>query len=295
MLMSACAGARPTVSSELFLEELPEARQQAGSNDPATPVPASTVEPEPTPEPAPTPAPEPAQGEIERFRPEIIDTYPHQPDAFTQGLLIDDGVLIESTGMRFQSDLRRVEITTGDVLAVEPMPDEQLFAEGLTKVGSEFVQLTWTSGRALWWDENFQLLRESTYEGEGWGICFDGERLIMSDGSSALTFRDPVSFEPLGSVEVSLDGAAVNRLNELECVDGQVWANVWQTDLIVRIDPATGLVTATVDATVLSDSVPPGADVLNGIAWDEATDTFLVTGKYWPTMYRVRFVPLPAR
>ena len=237
---------------------------------------------------------QPAQdGSVEALAIEIIETLPHDPDAFTQGLLVDEGLLIESTGLRFESDLRRVRPDTGEVVQIVAAPDD-LFAEGLTRVGDELIQLTWQDERALYWDATtFELNREVTYTGEGWGLCYDGAQLVMSDGSPTLVFRDPATFAQLSDIRVTLDGLDLHNLNELECVDGKVWANVYKTDLIVRIDPTTGVVEAVVDARSLEQPRTDEIDVLNGIAYDSTNDVFYVTGKLWPTMYKVRFVPAP--
>lgn len=226
----------------------------------------------------------------------VVARHPHDPGAFTQGLLWHDGHLYESTGLRGRSSLRRVDPTTGDVLAIRYLPDD-LFAEGLARVGDRLIQLTWQAGRALVWPlEGFERgeppLDRFSYDGEGWGLCFDGERLVMSDGSDRLTFRDPEDFSVSGSVQVTLDGEPLEALNELECVDGSVWANVWYEDVLVRIDPASGRVAATLDLSdLLTDEeradLADGA-VLNGIAWNDATGTMWVTGKLWPLMFELR-------
>jgi glutaminyl-peptide cyclotransferase len=170
--------------------------------------------------------------------------------------------------------------------------DGEYFAEGLTRVGEQLVQLTWQSGRALVYSrDGFERVREHTYSGEGWGLCYDGTRLVMSDGSDELTFRDPTTFAVSGRMNVTKLGRPLRRLNELECSDGAVYANVWTTNEIVRIDPRSGRVTATIDASgLLSVDEAVGADVLNGIAHVPGTDRFLVTGKLWPWIFEVRFV-----
>lgn len=222
----------------------------------------------------------------------IVGSYPHDPMAFTQGLEFVDGDLIESTGLFGQSDLRRVDPVTGTVIAQVGTPDN-LFAEGVTRVGDQLIQLTWKAERAFVWNtESLELEDEFAYSGQGWGLCFDGAELVMSDGSDRLTFRDPATFAALRTVPVLNNGISEQRLNELECAGGAVWANVWLTDRIVGIDPATGVVFATVDASDLSDAQPVGSDVLNGVAFDAGAGTFWVTGKRWSTMYEVRFVPL---
>lgn len=224
---------------------------------------------------------------------EVTATYPHDPTAFTQGLeILDDGHLVESTGGYGESALRRVEVSTGTVLDEAELPASH-FGEGVTAVGDRLVQLTWQEGTAFVYEvDDLTVVDRFEYTGEGWGLCLLGDRLIMSDGSPTLTWRDPVTFAAQGQVEVTLLGQPVEELNELECVDGRVWANVWRTDTIVGIDPGTGEVEAVVDAGDLLDrAAHPSADVLNGIAWDEASGTFLLTGKWWPTVFRVRFVP----
>jgi glutamine cyclotransferase len=261
---------------------------------------------------------------VQRLRPEVLAELPHDPAAFTQGFEIDGGVLYEGTGLEGRSELREVDADTGVVRRSVPLPG-QLFGEGITVAGDRIWQLTWRDGVALEWDrETLTLRREVPLQGEGWGLCDDGggppdghgggppdghggeppdghgggppegqgTRLVRSDGTDRLRFHDPATFAEQGSVAVTLDGAPVAQLNELECVGGQVWANVWQTDRIVRIDPATGQVTAVVDATGLLDPARrAGADVLNGIAAVPGDDgEFLVTGKLWPVTFRVRFV-----
>lgn len=230
---------------------------------------------------------------VPTLRPEVLAELPHDPSAFTQGFEIDGGVLYEGTGLEGRSQLRELNPETGAVLRAVPLPGE-LFGEGITVVGDRIWQLTWQDGVVLEWDRaTLTLRREVPIQGEGWGLCDDDARLVRSDGTDRLRFHDPVTFAEQGSVAVTLDGAPVDRLNELECVDGQVWANVWQTDRIVRIDPATGRVTAVVDAAGLLDPAQRAdTDVLNGIAAVPGDDgTFLITGKLWPVTFRVRFVP----
>ncbi len=222
----------------------------------------------------------------------VLEILPHDQDLFTQGLEIAGGVLYESTGVVGQSRLRATELPApGRVLAQVTLP-EPLFGEGVTVVGARLWQLTWTNGVAIERDrETLAELRRVRYDGEGWGLCSDGEQLVMSDGTARLTFRDPVSFAATGSVAVRAGGIPVPRLNELECAGGAVWANVWQTGHIVRIDPSTGRITGVVDASgVLTTQQRAGAGVLNGIAAVPGTDEFLITGKNWPAMFRVRFV-----
>lgn len=227
-----------------------------------------------------------------RLRVDVLASHPHDPRAFTQGLLWHAGALYESTGLQGSSSLRRVDLATGRVLAKVDLEPE-LFGEGLALADGHLEQLTWTSGRALLYDlSSFERVGERTYPGEGWGLTFDGRRLVMSDGSDRLTFRDPETFAATGSLTVVLDGRPVVRLNELEYAEGSVYANVWQTDEIVRIDPVSGRVTALIDAAdLLTPEERSHADVLNGIAFDPERRVFLVTGKLWPKLFEVAFVP----
>lgn len=229
-----------------------------------------------------------------RLVPEVLAVYPHDDGSYTQGLLVDPaGRLFESAGRYGQSDVREVEVATGAVLRRHDLPDE-VFGEGLAYVDGRLVVLTWKEGRAFVLDaDTFDSIGELSYDGQGWGLCFDGERLVMSDGSAQLRLRDPVTFEVLGSVTATADGVPVAGLNELECVEGTVWANVYPTDRIVQIDPGSGRVLAEVEASSLTarqEGLEAG-EVLNGIAWDPARGTFLVTGKHWDELYEVRFVP----
>lgn len=229
-----------------------------------------------------------------RWTVEILERRPHDPTAFTQGLEMADGALYESTGLYGRSSLRRVDPATGAVTAETAVADD-LFAEGLTVVDDWIVQLTWKAGRALVYDRaTLGLVGEFAYEGEGWGLCRSGGELVMSDGSDRLARRDPESFELIGTVAVASVGVVVDRLNELECLDGLVIANVWQTPELLVIDIADGRVAAVIDGQPLIDDVvtaaDPGAiDVLNGVA-ALGDGTFLMTGKLWPLMYRVKVI-----
>lgn len=218
---------------------------------------------------------------------------PHDPEAFTQGFELADGVLYEGTGREGESELRAGP--PGKPPSTRVALPDSLFGEGITVVGAVVWQLTWKAGLAIEHDRNtLQPLRRVRYQGEGWGLCYqDGaDRLVMSDGSARLTFRDPRTFEVTGAVDVHAGGQPVTELNELECAGGSVYANVWQTEDIVRIDPDTGTVTARIDASGLLRGVERvEADVLNGIAAIEDTGEFLITGKLWPKTFRVRFVP----
>ena len=236
---------------------------------------------------APAAAVAPAQ-----LRVEVLETLPHDPGAFTQGLVWHAGLLLESTGLPGRSSLREVEPNTGKVRRRVDL-EEHFFGEGVALVGDRLIQLTWQHGVALVYDHfRFAETKRFTYEGEGWGLCWDGRDLVMSDGSSRLFFRDPETFALRRSVEVRLRGQPLARINELECVGGSVFANVWMTDEIVVIDAKDGTVTAVIDAAGLLTPVERArADVLNGIAHDPKSGDFYVTGKLWPKLFRVRFVP----
>jgi glutaminyl-peptide cyclotransferase len=223
---------------------------------------------------------------------QVVAVYPHDTSAFTQGLLWDHGHLYESTGLEGESTLREVELTSGKVLRRAELP-AAWFGEGLARVGDELVQLTWHDGVALRWDRaRFARIGEWRYLGEGWGLTSDGHELVMSDGSSWLTFRDPATFATRRRVQVVDERGPLGYVNELEWVDGAVWANVWQSDAIVRIDPVSGRVTGRVDASgLLSPEEREATDVLNGLAWDPEQRLFYVTGKLWPKLFAVRFAP----
>lgn len=228
----------------------------------------------------------------EALRVRVVRALPHDRDAFTQGLLFFDGRLYESTGLVGRSTLRRVDPDSGAVEA-RVADEATVFGEGLARVGGRLYQITWKDGRAIVWTlSTLAKEREFRYEGEGWGLCWDGQRLVMSDGSDRLAFRDPETFAKIGEVAVRRAGEPLRNLNELECVDGLVYANVWQDDHIARIDPRTGEVTGWIDASgLLTREEAAGADVLNGIAWLPTTRRFLITGKLWPRAFEVELVP----
>jgi len=227
----------------------------------------------------------------ERLRVQVVQSYPHDPNAFTQGLVLDRGRLFESTGLEGRSSLREVELTSGRVVRRLDVP-APIFAEGLALVGTRLFQITWKHETVYTYDrDTFKKGPSFPYTGEGWGLCHNGSELVMSDGSARLTFRGTETFRPMREVTVREGGVPVDQLNELECVGPHVYANVWTTDRIVRIDPKTGAVTASIDASnLLAPGERAGTDVLNGIAHDAASDTFLITGKLWPRLFRVRFV-----
>ncbi|MBN1357641.1 glutaminyl-peptide cyclotransferase [Candidatus Bathyarchaeota archaeon] len=221
---------------------------------------------------------------------EVINVYPHDPDAFTQGLNIEDGVLYEGTGLNGESTLRRVDLETGDVLQTYALPEE-FFGEGITVFGSKIIQLTWQSQKGFVYDkQSFALLEEFSYSTQGWGITTDGTRLIMSDGTANLYFLDPETFEITGQIEVH-DEEPVIRLNELEYINGKVYANVWQTDKIVIINPDTGQVTGWIDLTgIYTPENSNSNNVLNGIAYDAKNDRLFVTGKRWSQLFQIELI-----
>ncbi|MFC4002143.1 glutaminyl-peptide cyclotransferase [Prauserella oleivorans] len=239
-------------------------------------------------------APSGPAAQPERLRVQVVAELPHDPKAFTQGLEFAGDTLYEGTGLVGRSTLRAGP--AGGPPRVTVSLPEPLFGEGITIAGPRVWQLTWRNGIAIERDPHTLAERRRVeYEGEGWGLCHQehGDRLVMSDGTARLTFRDPATFAETGSVTVTDGGIAVTELNELECVGRDVYANVWQTDEIVRIDPRSGTVTARIDASgLLSPQEQQDADVLNGIAAYPGTDQFLLTGKLWPKMFRVNLVPV---
>lgn len=235
-----------------------------------------------------TPAEQRKPAPVQGFK--VVAAFPHDSSSFTQGLVFADGQLYESTGLEGESTLRRVDLTTGQTLQRIDVPGKY-FAEGLALVGDELLQLTWQSKIGFVYDRHtFKQKRTFSYKTEGWGIAYDGSsQLVMSDGSDTLTFLDPKSFAATRTLKVQDAGRAIGNLNELEWIEGEIWANVWMTDRIARISPATGDVNAWVDLSSLyplPQRVPP-ADVLNGIAYDKATRRIFITGKKWPRLYQI--------
>jgi len=221
----------------------------------------------------------------------VVANFSHDPTAFTEGLVFFQGYLYEGTGLYGKSGIRQYDLASGEVLKSLDLP-QQYFGEGITILGGRLYQLTWQSHKGFVYDLNFTLLQEFSYATEGWGLTQNGSHLIMSDGSSTLYFLDPVALTVVGQVQVTDNGNPVVYLNELEYINGEVWANVWQTDLIARISPQNGTVLGWVNlAGLLSPSDRAGADVLNGIAFDPAGSRILVTGKYWPKIYQIELLP----
>ncbi|MFT4955076.1 MAG: glutamine cyclotransferase [Brevundimonas sp.] len=221
----------------------------------------------------------------------VVETYPHDRAAFTQGLLWRDGHLYESTGHHGASGVRQVRLEDGEVLQRQSVP-RQYFGEGIVDWDDRLIGLTWRHGIGFVWEiDSFTLVTAFTYSGEGWGLTRDDRRLIMSDGTAELRFLDPETFGETSRLRVMDDGQPVANLNELEWIEGEVWANIWGSDRIARIDPDTGRVTAWVDLTgLLPAEDRSGADVLNGIAWDAQNRRLFVTGKYWPTLFHIEVI-----
>ena len=221
---------------------------------------------------------------------QVVHRYPHDPNAFTQGLIYVDGRLYESTGINGRSSLRMVDLYNGRVLQKYDLPEEY-FGEGLTDWGSTLIQLTWKEHKGFVYDRSsFSLLRTFPYEGEGWGLTHDNKQLIMSDGTSYLRFLDPKSFKETKRIRVTDETEhTVENLNELEYVRGEIYANVWNSDKMARISPTTGKILGWIDLTGIIDKRElDGPDaVLNGIAYDSTEDRLFVTGKLWPTLFEI--------
>jgi len=234
-----------------------------------------------------------AQSRVQILRPDLVESFPHDVTAFTQGLFASNGQLFESTGQFGESNLREVELGSGTVLRQQNLP-ASVFGEGSARIGDEIYVLTWMSQTGFVYDANsFEQVDSFTYAGEGWGLTTDGQQLILSDGSPTLRFLDPTDMSLVRELEVTLNGRGVRRLNELEWIDGEIWANVWMTDNILRIDPQSGMVTSVLDMRGLVPEHLRGSRdaVLNGIAYDAENDRIFVTGKLWPVLHEIR---LPA-
>ncbi len=285
-----CVGCTPTSSSASAI---------------GTPITAALA---PTPRVAPLAAPSPAQAAPITYSYQVVRRYPHDPRAFTEGLVyVGDDTLYEGTGEYNQSSLREVRLSTGQVLRQVNLSDPTLFGEGVSPVGDTIFQLTWQSCVGFLYHRadltrygqfSFPQASGGGCAMEGWGLTYDGAQLIMSDGTSRLSFIDPVATIQSGKlaitrqVPVTLGGSPVIHINELEYVHGAVFANIWMTNTIMRIDPATGQVTGTLDLSgLLSPAERAGTDVLNGIAYDSAGDRLFVTGKYWPALFEIKLAP----
>jgi len=233
-----------------------------------------------------------SQEEVMRVGYRIVNTYPHDINAFTQGLFFHDGYLYEGTGKRGLSSLSKINLVDGEVLQSKSLPS-RYFGEGIEIVNDRIFQLTWQSNMVFVYDKiSFEQLATHYNATEGWGLAYDGESLILSDGSAELQFIDPENFSRKRAITVTINGNPVAQLNELEYIDGEIWANVWQTDFIVRIDPQTGKVTSVIDLTGLSSNTRLGSNeaVLNGIAWDANEQRLFVTGKHWANLFEIELV-----
>jgi glutaminyl-peptide cyclotransferase len=234
-----------------------------------------------------------AGGGVPVYTYNVNNVFPHDRQASTQGLVYEDGFLYESTGLHGRSSLRQVELETGNILQFHALPDDY-FGEGLTLYGDRLIQLTWFSRLGFVYDkESFALLRTFAYPTEGWGLTHDGQRLIMSDGSATLYFLDPDTLTQVGLVPVTVGGMPVTGLNELEYIQGSVYANIWRTDRVARIDPGSGEITAWIDLSGLlgPEDLDQPVGVLNGIAYDPEGERLFVTGKLWPKIFEIELVP----
>jgi len=266
---------RLTLALALFAAPAIALAQQAGPGEAAAPV---------------------ADASPQVFDVQLVARYPHDPDAFTQGLLWHDGYLYETTGRAGQSQLRKVDLATGEVLAATDLPPDQ-FGEGLALWGDELIGLTWLNGTIHRWSlDTLEPIRSDPFGYEGWGLATLGDDLVESDGSAALRFLDPQTYEVRREVAVTYEGKPLTQINELEAVGGLIYANIWHTGFIVAIDPADGVVRRVIDLRPLVEAMPVGSHeaVLNGIAHDPQTGRWFVTGKLWPSLFEVRFVPREA-
>jgi glutamine cyclotransferase/plastocyanin len=290
-----CLGTDPDHPGRIFVVDAPPTtRTPTATFTPhptATSTPTSTSTSTPTPTTTTTPTSTPIPTPIPVYTYEVINEYPHDPGAFTQGLVFENGVLFEGTGLYGSSSLRRVALETGEVLQILNL-SSTYFGEGITVYWNEIVQLTWKSRVGFVYDkESFEKLSEFNYNSQGWGITHDGESLIMSDGTATLHFLNPETFEETSTVGVYDDDGPVTQLNELEYIQGNVYANVWYTDLIAIIDPQSGQVIGWIDLTgLLKPEDSAGANVLNGIAYDIENDRLFVTGKLWPKLFEIRLI-----
>ncbi len=253
---------------------------------PVTGTPLITTPPVSKPELPPTPE------TVRLYSYEVVNAYAHDTGAFTQGLVFDSGFLFEGTGRYGESSLRKVDLKTGKVLQKIELPS-QYFGEGIADYGDRIIQLTWQTGVGFVYEKDtFKMISQFYYPGEGWGITYDGSRLIISDGTSTMRFLDPLTFNTVARIQVSDKGTLISGLNELEFVRGQVYANVWQTDKIAIIEPQSGRVTGWLDLTgIIKTRQPSGtAAVLNGIAYDPENDRLFVTGKLWPWLFEIKLI-----
>lgn len=229
----------------------------------------------------------------QRYRVKVVRSFPHDPGAFTQGLEYRDGFLYEGTGLKGQSTLRKVKLETGAVLQSKAL-ESQYFGEGITVFPDRILQLTWQAEQGFIYDrKTFERRGQFRYTGEGWGLTSDGKQIYMSDGTAQIRVWDAATLKELRRITVRSAGRPIDNLNELEWVEGELYANVWQTDYILRISPADGRVTGIIDCTGLLDQGQGQADVLNGIAYDQAGRRLFLTGKLWPRLYQVELARVP--
>jgi glutamine cyclotransferase len=233
-----------------------------------------------------------AQEAVQEYSYTVLNTYPHNIESFTQGLVYQGGYLWEGTGKNGLSTLSKINLEDGQVL-MEKRLNRRYFGEGIEIVGDKIYQLTWQSNMVFVYEkESFDTAGSHYNPTEGWGLAYDGSELILSNGTSVLQFLEPETFAPTRKINVSYNGNPLPNLNELEFIEGEIWANVWQTNFIVRIDPKSGEVTSVIDFTGLSDLTELGSNeaVLNGIAWDAETQRLFVTGKHWANLFEVELV-----
>ena len=235
-------------------------------------------------------------GGIPEYGYQVVHTYPHDPGAFTEGLFYLDGFLYEGTGQEGHSDIRKVKLETGEVVRKHDIPAEY-FGEGIVNWKGNLIEMTWQTQLGWVYDlDTFQVKREFHYSGEGWALTQDGKRIYMSDGTPQIRLWDPETLQETGRITVTEEGKPVQNVNELEWVKGEIYANIWETDRIARIDPATGHVIGWIDLAGLlnpADRIPGQTDVLNGIAYDAKGDRLFVTGKKWPKLFEIRLVKKP--
>ena len=225
----------------------------------------------------------------------VINVFPHDSNSFTQGLTYDSGFIYEGTGIAGESSLKKINLVTGELAQSRLIPP-YYFGEGITLYNDTVIQLTWRSNKGFIYDtDKFELIKEFNYTTEGWGITFTGERFVMSDGTSTLYFLDPLTFKKTHSIQVHYNGAPISKLNELEYINGEIYANVFLTDYIARINPNTGSINGWINLTGLMDQYNYGGkiDVLNGIAYDKTNNRLFVTGKYWPYIFEIKIVLPP--
>ncbi|TDO94440.1 glutamine cyclotransferase [Halanaerobium saccharolyticum] len=229
-------------------------------------------------------------GEINKLNYQILESYQHDPQAFTQGLEIYNNYLYEGTGLYGRSSLRKVKIESGQVLKQINL-NQEYFGEGITILNDKIYQLTWKKNTAFVYDLNLNLIKTFNYQGQGWGLTNNGQHLIMSNGSEFITFRDPETFESIKKIEVKNGDQNMKNINELEYHNGFIYANIWQTDYIIKINAQTGKVLAYLNLSgILKTDYTGEIDVLNGIAYDPEKDNFLITGKLWPKIYRIKII-----